>query len=312
MNAIDKNLTDYKAIFEAKALAVKDMPAAEVTNALEVEIQKALPFWPSEERGTPNAVLRSAIFKTGTTRQILKNETVASLGNFAIKQTGESLNQEDLTVWITALHLAVPIPLGQTLIVTGYEFLKTMGLTDCADNYASMEERLMRLKDTRIEIIGQGMRYVGNLIDSVSRVKRTDKYRIRFNQEIEVLFGDGQYTNINWNIRQALVGRPLAMWNHGYFGSHAKPYPITVVKLHEICGSEIKLIKNFKPQLKKALDHVVRAYEENGQAFSYEIDGDSVRVIHSGTTSQQRHLSRSKKAKRSIEHMKTVQGSLLN
>jgi TrfA protein len=312
MNAVSTQLTDYKAKFEARALAAKNEPGTAVTNALEVEIQKALPFWPNEERGSPNAVLRSAIFKTGTTRRFLKNETVASLANFEIKQTGESLNQEDLTVWITALHLAAPVPLGQTLIVTGYEFLKTMGLTDGADNYASLDERLLRLKDTRIEIVGKGMRYVGNLIDSVSRVKRTDKYRIRFNQEIEVLFGDGQYTNINWNIRQALIGKPLAMWNHGYFGSHAKPYPVTLIKLHEICGSEIKLLKNFKPQLKKALDHVVRAYEDNGQAFSYLIEGDSVKVIHSGSASQKRHMRRIGKTKQKNKELMAVQGSLLN
>jgi hypothetical protein len=305
-----------RAKITARALAARaEMAALDgVVNGREVALQKSLPFWPELERGIPNAVLRSALFGTGAERRFVHGEEIATIAGYKILQTGETMNQYDLTTWMTVLHMAIDVPLGDTFVTTGYELLQMLDMTDTGPNYATLKERLMRLKDTRIEVNGNGKFYAGNLIDSVTRIERTDKYKIRFNPEIHVLFGDNLYTRINWDIRQALKGKPLAMWNHAYFSSHTQPFPITIVKLHEICGSEIKLLKNFKPQLIKALDHVVRAYEANGQVFSYIIEEDSVKVVHSGSASQRRHLARSVKSKKLNTQLKAVQGSfkLLN
>src|SRR5215471_6083939 len=89
-----------------------------------------LPLWPEPKRGTPNSFLRSALFSAiqGKTRKFLRETTIASQENYTVKFTGEQLNQEDLTVWETIVHLARSEPLGKSCSFTAHGLLKALGL----------------------------------------------------------------------------------------------------------------------------------------------------------------------------------------
>ena len=45
----------------------------------------------------------------------------------------------------------------------------------------------------------------------------------------------------------------LALWLHGFYASHAKPYPLTVAYLHKLSGSQTKQLRYFKKNLAEAL-----------------------------------------------------------
>ncbi len=38
---------------------------------------------------------------------------------------------------------------------------------------------------------------------------------------MRVLFNRDSWTQIDWNIRRALIGHPLAQWLHGFYSTHA-------------------------------------------------------------------------------------------
>jgi len=67
-----------------------------------------LPLWPEELRTCPSCVLRSALFgmvRRGR-RQYLQNQIVAAWAETTLRYTGIRLDQADLNVWLTALHLS--------------------------------------------------------------------------------------------------------------------------------------------------------------------------------------------------------------
>ena len=73
-----------------------------------------LPVWSESVRGTPNSLLRGALFSAiqSKDRQYVKDELLASQDGIEIRYTGEQLNQIDLEVWEQAVHLVRGLPLG--------------------------------------------------------------------------------------------------------------------------------------------------------------------------------------------------------
>lgn len=71
-------------------------------------------------------------------------------------------------------------------------------------------------------------------------------YVIRLNPKLGVLFRDDQFTDVDWTIRHALRGKPLAQWIHGFYSSHARSYDLKVETLHRLCGSRARSLTDFK------------------------------------------------------------------
>ncbi len=256
--------------------------------------QIALPFVNDDQRPITNGFLRSAFFglnrPPSIKREKYENQLVATVAGYTITRSGEQLDQDDLTTWSTIIALAAGTSLQKPLIITAYQLLKFMNLTDCANNYKLLDERLRRLKKTTFELDSKEVNFLGSLIDTVTREKNTNQYRIRFSVDLAKLYASEQYTKIEWNVRNALSGKSLAQWLHGYFSSHASPYPISISKIHQLCGSTTAKLKDFKPVLKKALTDLKNACIKNGEKFDYYFEGDLVHVVKSGTPSQNRHL----------------------
>ena len=256
-----------------------------------------LPFWPEAVRGVPNGVLRSALFgaiKKGP-RRYLECVEMSSLEGIRIIYTGPRLDQGDLDVWETALHIVRLCALGDEFRITAYQFLKILGLTNTGPNRNTLERRLHRLKANGVEIEIGRYSYEGSLIDEVYRDKETLEYVIRLNPKLRALFEKDQWTMVDWAVRMELSGQPLAQWLHGFYATHAKPYPMSLEKLHELCGSEAEEMWKFKQLLARAAEAVGHACEKHGQAFQTEIRDNLVYVDRQPSRSQQKHLV--KKAK---------------
>lgn len=256
-----------------------------------------LPNWPESVRRVPNIALRSALFgaigKGG--RPYVEQVEINSLGGISIYYTGVLLDQGDLDVWETVLHLARMQELGSECRVTAYRLLKVLGKTDTGKNRKILDKHISRLKATALQIKVGRFSYEGSFINEVYRAQdeRSERiYVIRLNPKLHVLFNGDQYTNVNWSIRQALHGKPLAQWVHGFYSTHARSYDYKVETLHQLCGSRASSLSDFKKDLRRSLEAVVRASTAEGQPFSYLLEGNLVKVKTSPSASQLRHLAK--------------------
>lgn len=253
-----------------------------------------LPLWPEPTRGVPNGVLRSALFgaiKKGT-RRYMEGEKVAALDGIEIRYTGQRLDQGDLDAWESVLHIVRLQEMGEQCRFTAYAMLKLLGKTDAGGNRNTLHKRLMRLKANAIEVQQGRYSYAGSLIDDVYRDTETHEYVLILNPKLRALFAADQFTQIDWTVRQALDGKPLAQWLHGYYASHAKPYPVNVETLLKLSGSENTEPRSGRQKLRKALDALADASTANGQPFSHDIRGDLVHVQKLASGTQRRHLAK--------------------
>ena len=258
-----------------------------------------LPLWPEPVRAVPNGFLRSALFgaiRKGR-RRYLKAEQLAALDGIEIRYTGERLDQGDLDVWESVLHAVRLQELGSQCRVTSYALLKLMGKTDTGKNRATLHERITRLRANAVEVRQGRYCYIGGLIAGAAKDEETQEWVIELDAKLRPLFAADQFTQVEWAVRHELSGKPMAQWLHGFYTSHAKPFPLKIETLHRLCGSEAKRMTDYKVDLRRNLDAVADASEAHGEGFSYDIRGDLVHVEKLAKGAQRRHLAK-KKAKR--------------
>lgn len=235
-----------------------------------------LPLWPEPKRGTPNSFLRSALFAAvqGKDRQYLKNQTLSSLNGITVKFTGQQLDQSDLDVWEQAIHYARVHPLGDTCHFSAHSFLKAIGRSNGKSQHDWLYGVFLRLTACAVEISHEGKTYFGPLIKSGLKDEASKQYCLELNRELIRLFGENQWTAVDWEQRQLLTRQPLAAWLHAFLSSHRKPHPMKVQTLAELSGSRNIQPASFKRQLLKALDRLV----EIGFLVTYLVKGDLITV----------------------------------
>ena len=199
-----------------------------------------LPLWPEPVRAVPNGFLRSALFGAIAKgkRAYLERQEIHAQEGVRIVYTGARLDQGDLDVWETVLHTVRLQALGNQCRVTAYQLLKVLGKTDTGINRDTLDRRLSRMKATGVDVTVGRYGYEGSLIDEVFRDKETRQYVIRLNPKLSALFAADQFTQVEWGVRHALDGKPLAQWLHGFYASHAKPFPMKAETLLKLAGSE--------------------------------------------------------------------------
>lgn len=241
-----------------------------------------LPLWPEPKRGTPNSFIRSALFAAiqSKDRVFLKEATLASQKGITVKFTGEQLNQEDLSVWETFAHLARQHPLGHLSEFTAHGLLKSLGMHTGLSQHKQLHSTIIRLTACAVEITHEGKTYFGPLVKSGLKDELTSHYRIELNRELIRLFGENQWTALDWQQRQGLRGKHLAQALHAFYSSHRQPFPIKLDTLRSYVGSKNFQKAGFKVKLRAALDELVKI----GFLSDYAIDGDSVSVDRSATS----------------------------
>lgn len=252
--------------------------------------------WGDEERGIPNAILRGALFGAIAKgkRAFLERQEIHAQEGIHMFYTGSRLDQGDLDVMETLWHIARVQILGGKCRVSAYQLLGLLRKSDSGKNRETLDRRLSRLSATSLDVRVGAHSYEGSLIDEVCRTEYGSKYVIRLNPQIATLFADGQFTRIDWNVRRALDGKPLAQWLHGYYSSHAKPYPVKPSTLLAWSGSANENSRSGRQTLRKALDALMRAYSKCNLQFGYEIIDDLVHVRKEPSRAQRKHLEKMK------------------
>lgn len=235
-----------------------------------------LPLWPEPKRGAPNSFIRSALFAAiqSKDRQFLKETVLASQDGIEVRYTGEQLNQADLDVWETIVHLAREQPLGTVASFTAHGLLKAMGMPTGNSQHKQLHSTLLRLTACAVEVKHEGKTYFGPLIKSGAKDEVTRHYGIELNKGIIKLFGENQWTALDWKQRQELRAQPLAQALHAFYSSHREPFAVKLETLQAYTGSRNKQAASFKRQVRTALAQLV----EVGFLASFEITGSLVSV----------------------------------
>jgi len=148
--------------------------------------------------------------------------------------------------------------------------------------------------------------FTGHLISWYRRDDQTRAYQISFADDVLKLFRPAAWTAIQWEERRALKGQALVLWLHGYYSSHAAPYPVSVQYLHLLCGSRTALMKNFKTSLKRAFQILKETL-----AWEASWNGDVVTVTRPPSASQARHILTSAATQKRERQPKRGQGGLV-
>jgi hypothetical protein len=253
-----------------------------------------LPLWPEPVRAVPNGFLRSALFGAigKGKRRYMQGELVAAVDGVEIRYTGQRLDQGDLDVWESVLHAVRLQELGGQCRVTSYAFLKLMGKTDTGSNRATLQTRIERLRANALTVKQGRYSYIGGLIAGAAKDEDTQEWVIELDAKMRPLFAADQFTQIEWAVRHALNGQPLAQWLHGFYATHAKPFPMKVETLLSLSGSENTEPRSSRQKLRKALDALTDASATYGEGFVYDIRGDLVHVQKRASGPQRRHLAK--------------------
>jgi TrfA protein len=280
----EENLVLAKA--RTKAVAAKAKPPAKAK-------QLSLELWPEAVRGVPNAVLRGALFRVAKERDFHKERVlIATTTEHEIRYKGETLNQTDLDLWETLLHLARLQPLGTQVEFTAHSLLKELGRGTGKSQHEQFKDEVARLAGGMVEItwIKEKKAFGGTLVSSYFRDNETGRYVVKFNTDMHNLYGMGS-TYIDWEQRKALGKNNLAKWLHGNYASNATILDYKVETIRNLSGSTSAL-NRFRQTLKAALDQLV----EIGAIKSWSIDAktDLVRVDKVPSKAQRKHLVNAK------------------
>ena len=258
-----------------------------------------LPLWPEPVRAVPNSILRSALFgvrgaSKGSERKHLESVEIASVDGVTVRYSGAQLDQNDLDVWETVLHAVRQQAMGDKCHVTAYSLLKLMGMSINGKNRDTLKRRITRLVGATVEIQTERYWYAGTLIRDAVQDERTKEWVIELNPNLRPLFAPNQFTQMQWAIRQELGKNQLAKWLHGFYSSHAKPYPMRPEKLLHLAGSTNKSGRT--QEIRKALAAIATASAKHGEEFAFEVRDGLVHITKTPSRSQRRHLRRRKRA----------------
>ena len=239
------------------------------------------PLWPEPVRGMPNPALRSALFSAiqSKDRRFINGELIAALGGIELRFKGEQLNQEDLEVCAELFHLARLHPLGDTCHASAHGLLKALGRHTGCSEHLQLHRSIWRLQAHGVEIKAGRYRYLGSLIMEGAKDDLTRHYLIKVNPKLAPLVIAG-WTGLDAEQRRSLRGKPLALWLHAFYASHAQPYPYKVETLRDLSGSRTANLKHFRQSLRRALNELQTA----GAIAAWEIDGGDLVHAHKAPT----------------------------
>ena len=227
------------------------------------QAQAQFEMWPEPIRGMSNAIARSALYRVGHPREPrlqLKRELITSLANYNITYTGEELRQDDHDVFLQIVHLARTQPLGTPVRFTAHSMLTELGWTINSESYERLRNSIDRHKASALTVAmndgSQG--YSGSLIRTFKWSEGgtpLQRWEILLEPEILALYSATSWTRVEWKMRLGLP--PLAKWLHGFYSTHQMPFPYSVTKIHELCGTRTVQIRQFRYKLRQALELLV-------------------------------------------------------
>lgn len=255
---------------------------------------KQLPLWPEGMRGAPNEVLRSSLFtaRVRGERENYKDETLFVLGKAEITYRGEELRTFDEDVWLQVIHLAKQQNLNECIEFTPYSMIRALKwvkknrkgkvVRPSVNHYNRLKKCLSRMQATSL-MIKSGRLNKGCTVSLIRKFEFIDDskgvkpWKIWIEKEMEALYGEVEYTQLEWEQRSKLT--PTAKRLHGYWASHKKPFDVKISNLYKMCKIKTPE-KNFKQKMKIYLDELVKiGFLDSWSFIAFESKNAKVRVV---------------------------------
>ena len=115
-----------------------------------------------------------------------------------------------------------------------------MGMPTGNSQHKQLHPTLIRLTACAVQVTHEGKSYVGPLIKSVGKDEITRHYGVELNTNIIKLFGENQWTALDWQQRQSLRSQPLAQALHPFYSSHREPFAVKLETLQAYTDSRDK------------------------------------------------------------------------
>ena len=253
-----------------------------------------LPLWPEKTRGTPNAWLRGALFAAiqGKKRRALKRELLASVDGVQIRFTGWQLDQSDLDVWETIVHLSRQKAMGNPVEFSAHSILKELMRDTGKSQHEWLKDVMSRLYSAGVEISVGRYTYFGTLLKG-ARDELTGHYVVELEIKLLTMYQAG-WTQIEWGVRHKLRRKPLALWLHGWYCSHAKSHRLKVETIRKLSGSSNPQLSSFRRQIGIALEDL----KSIGEIQEWKLcDGDLIDVTRTPSPAQKKHLKKKSRVK---------------
>lgn len=228
-----------------------------------------LTSWSDKSRAMPSILLRSALFAAiqRNERRNINRAQLPSSGDCRIFYAGPQLDQADLDVWGHILHLARGKALTTPVCFSAHAFLRAIGRATGGKQHEWLKEAFARLGGCFLEVTHRGNITEADGLIRFKRNEVTNHIELFINPAARQLFDIG-YTQIKHEQRKSLVGKPLALWLHGFLAAHISHDGISIEILHRLSGSRNSELRGFKRDLKKALDNL----KEVGAILSWSIN----------------------------------------
>jgi len=220
-----------------------------------------IPIWPDHLRGSPNVMVRSALFTAASDRSkrpVLRERSIAAWSGSELNYSGPLLTQYDADVWYQLLHLyrVQNVSEGVRIFFSSRSFLKAIGRKVSGAAANTLADSINRLY-----VCGLGLRIGSVVVATNHRLVRrygrddaTGKWSVELEPFALKLFEYG-YTRFKRADRLALR-TSTAKYLHTYVCSHRAtgkhPHRIGLEQLQSLCGQKSQP-KRFRRQIRTGM-----------------------------------------------------------
>ena len=221
-------------------------------------------------RHIPNDYARSSLFTAKNKkepRQTLMHEKLFHYNEFvSILYTGIELRAEDdEIVWLQILNYGKGVPLGEPFHFSIKDLVKDVNWSKNGRYYDKARECISRLKANEVLALNSkayGKSGAISLIQNYSAANDADgkptQYKVWIDPNLILLFAGNTFTSHSWETYRDLS--PVARRLADYIESHQHPYPLSLDKFRQMCGSKNANPYSWTQTVKKACIEVEKAF----------------------------------------------------
>lgn len=213
-------------------------------------------------RHIPNDYARSSLFtarnKKDARRTLMHEKLFHYNDHILILYTGIELRAEDdEIVWLQILNYGRSVPLGEPFEFSVKDVVKELNWGKNGRNYDRVRECISRLKANEVMVKNTkayGQTGAVSLIQNYTAVNDAEgkptQYRVWIDPNLIVLFAGNNFSSHLWEIYRDLS--PVARRLADHLQSHTNPFPLSLEKFRQMCGSTDSSITSWRQTVKKA------------------------------------------------------------
>ena len=220
-------------------------------------------------RHIPNDYARSSLFTARNKKAPRKSLVHEKLFHYnehvSILYTGIELRAEDdEIVWLQILNYGKAVSLGEPFEFSVKDLVRDVNWSKSGRNYERVRECISRLKANEVLALNNKAYGKSGAISLIHKYEvindadgRPTQYRVWINPNLILLFAGNTFTSHNWEVYRNLS--PVARRLADYIESHKHPYPLSLERFRQMCGSIDAKTFSWRQTVRKACSEVQTA-----------------------------------------------------